>query len=130
LYTKGYKKDEVVSLFEFIDWALDLEIEEEELFWETLKEVEGEKKMPYVTSVERIGIKKGLKQGIEEGSLKKSREMVLEALDERFGKIPSKITNNVKLMEDEDKLRIALRRAISCNSLEEFTNWLGFEDND
>jgi len=121
LYTKGYKKDEVVSLYEFIDLSLDLEIEEEELFWETLKKVESEKKMPYITSVERIGIKKGIK----EGALKKSREMVLEALDERFGKIPPEITKKLKSIKDEDKLRIALRRAISSKSLEEFVNWLG-----
>ena len=45
-------------------------------FTENLITYEEEKKMPYVTSAERIGIEKGM--------LSDAREMVLEALDIRF----------------------------------------------
>ena len=41
--------------------------------------------MPYITSVERIGMEKGLQQGMEKGMEKGMQQMVLDALDERFG---------------------------------------------
>ena len=56
--------------------------------------------MPYITSVERIGMRKGL---LEEG-----REMVLEALDEWFGEVPSFISNAVNQIEDRDMLNMVL----------------------
>ena len=53
-----------------LDW-------EEEGFWEEIRQYEEEKNMPYVTSIERIGIKKGIQQGIQQGK----REGILEAIE-------------------------------------------------
>jgi transcription termination factor NusB len=72
--------------------------------------------MPYVTSVERIGIRKGLEQGV----LTTRREMVLEVLDERFGQVPASISNAVNQIEDKDRLKVLLRQVLRCASLEEF----------
>ena len=116
LYDKGYEKDEIKGLFEFIDWVMQLNDEEEKLIWEEIKELEGVKKMPYVTSVERIGRAEGLQQGL----LEDGRMMVAEALDERFGKIPSTISNAVNQIKDRDVLKFLLRQVIRCNSMEEF----------
>ena len=46
--------------------------------------------------------------------------MVLEALDERFGEMPSEIPDAVNRIEDRDTLKSLLRLAIRCASLEEF----------
>lgn len=59
LYTAGYTRADIVKLFRFIDWLMDLPEAHEQLFWQELSEYEEGKKMPYVTSVERIGMKKG-----------------------------------------------------------------------
>ena len=72
--------------------------------------------MPYITSVERIGMERGL---LEDG-----REMVLEALDERFGEVPSFIYTAVNQIEERDTLKFLHRRAIRCASLEEFKQTL------
>ena len=72
--------------------------------------------MPYITSVEQIGRKEGLQQG----SLEEGRELVLEALDERFGDIPSLVFHAIHQIHDRNLLRALLRRAIRCASLEEF----------
>ncbi|MDI6794562.1 MAG: hypothetical protein QME81_17125 [bacterium] len=120
LYERGYKKDEIKGLLEFIDWVLQLSDEEEELIGEEIKELEGVKKMPYVTSFERIGMKKGLQKGMQQGLLAEGREMVLEALKERFGEAPSFISNAVNRIEDRDLLKSLLRCAVRCASLEEF----------
>ena len=43
-----------------------------------------------------------------------------KALDERFGKIPSTISNVVNQIKDRDVLKFLLRQVIRCNSMEEF----------
>ena len=72
--------------------------------------------MPYVTSAERIGMRKGLQQGF----LIEGREMILGALNERFGEVSFDISNAVNKIEDRDTLRALLRYAIRTMSLEEF----------
>ena len=120
LYERGYGRDEIRGLFEFIDWILQLSEEEEEIVWEEVKKLEEVKGMPYVTSGERIGMRKGLQQGfLEEG-----RGMLLEALDEQFGRVPPSISNAVNQIENRDMLRILLRHAIRCESQEEFERML------
>ena len=59
LYEKGYSKTGVINLYRFIDWVLTLPEALDAIFLEELKSYEKEKNMPYITSAERIGIKKG-----------------------------------------------------------------------
>jgi predicted transposase/invertase (TIGR01784 family) len=61
LYEKGYLKKEVLNLYSFIDWVLNLPTELEETFLQELNIYEKEKKMPYVTNAERIGEHRGRK---------------------------------------------------------------------
>ena len=49
----------------------------EEIFWQEMHQYEEEKNMPYVSSVEKIGIKKGIQQGIQTGR----REGMLDAIE-------------------------------------------------
>ncbi|MFH1097307.1 MAG: hypothetical protein V1749_07390 [Candidatus Desantisbacteria bacterium] len=94
LYDKDYGKDEIKGLFEFIDWVLQLNDEEEKLVWEEIQKFEEVKKMPYVTSVERIGIKIGKEEGRKEGmeiGMEKGRytelvRMVRNVLMEKWGR--------------------------------------------
>ena len=65
LYEKGYSKKEVLNLYSFIDWVLNLPTELEEIFLQELTIYEEEKKMPYVTNAERIGDKNRLLSIIE-----------------------------------------------------------------
>ena len=124
LYDRGYGRDEIRGLFDFIDWILQLSEEEEKVIWEEIKELEEVKGMPYITSVERIGmeqgLQRGLQQGLQQGLLEEGREMVLEALDERFGEIPNEVTKAVNHIEDRNVLKSLLRYAIRCPSLEDF----------
>ena len=59
LYTAGYSRADIVELFRFIDWLMALPAAHERLFWKKLSKYEEGKKMPYVTSVERIGREDG-----------------------------------------------------------------------
>ncbi|MEK7814133.1 MAG: hypothetical protein AAB296_10265 [Candidatus Desantisbacteria bacterium] len=113
-------KDEIRGLLEFIDWVLQLSDEEEKLIWEEVKGLEEVDKMPYVMSIERISRAEGLQQGLQQGWLEEGKVMIVEALDERFGKIPQGISNAVNQIKDRDVLKFLLRQVIRCSSIEEF----------
>jgi hypothetical protein len=72
--------------------------------------------MPYVTSFERIGIAKGREEGLQ--------QMVLEALDERFGTLPETISDAIHQIQDQAQLRLLLRQVIRSASLAEFQSIL------
>jgi hypothetical protein len=119
LYSKGYVKEDIIGLLEFLDWSLQVTEEEEVLIWEEIKKMEDDK-MPYVTSWERIAIK----EGIKEGALITGREMILELLEERFGSISYDILDIVNKIDDSAKLREYHRYAARCNSINEFKSLL------
>jgi hypothetical protein len=58
LYELGYKRLDVLNLFKFLDWAMILPEGLKRAFWEELKAYEEERQMPYITSVEEIGMEK------------------------------------------------------------------------
>ena len=116
LYERGYSKEEVLGLYRFIDWVLSLPEGLEELYHEEIVKEEEVKAMPYITTAERIGMKKGLQQGL----LEDAREMVLEALEERFGEVPLGLVEQVQSISDRAFLKVLLRRAIRCEGLDTF----------
>ena len=76
--------------------------------------------MPYITNVERIATEKGLQQGLQQGALDEGRELIIEALAERFGNVPALVSDAVHQIQDRDRLRTLHRQAIRSASLEEF----------
>jgi hypothetical protein len=64
LYRQGFGRQDIIELFRFIDWVMVLPECLENRFSEQLMKYEEEKKMPYVTSIEKIGIRKGIQEGI------------------------------------------------------------------
>ena len=63
LYEKGYNWEDIVNLFRFIDWMMVLPKGLDRSFWTELKTYEEMRKVPYITSVERIGFERGLEEG-------------------------------------------------------------------
>lgn len=88
--------------------------------------------MPYVTSIERMGIQQGIEQGIqqgieqgiEQGILKNSRENVIEILVVRFTSIPDALEQVVGDIEDLAVLKMLHKKAATVSSLEEFEKLL------
>lgn len=65
LYEQGMDAEDVRQLYRFIDWIMELPEELDWRFGQELVAYQQEKRMPFITIVERIGIQKGLLQGIE-----------------------------------------------------------------
>jgi hypothetical protein len=65
LYERGMDAEDVRQLLRFIDWIMELPQELERLFQQELTAYQQEKRMPFMTIFERVGMEKGLLRGIE-----------------------------------------------------------------
>jgi hypothetical protein len=65
LYERGFGAEDVRQLFRLIDWLMALPEAHDELFWEEIQHYEEERTMPFVTTPERFGIRKGMLLAIE-----------------------------------------------------------------
>lgn len=136
LYERGYSKQDILELFRFIDWVLVLPEELEEEFAKSVVEYEEAVKMPYVTSVERVGKKigekigekrgekRGEKIGEKKGTVSTYRKAVLEILKTRFGKVPTSLKSVVNSMEDPASLNDLLKESVTTPSIEAFEKTL------
>lgn len=76
--------------------------------------------MPYVTSVERVGIMKGIQQGIQQGELNTLREALIEVLTARFGELPSSLISAINALANPVVLKKLLKLGITTPSPEAF----------
>ena len=67
LYQRGWDKQQVIDLFSVLDWMMRLPEQLKRSLWHNIEVLEEQEKMRYVTSVEQIGIEKGLLQGMQQG---------------------------------------------------------------
>ena len=81
LYGLGYTGEEIRILYTFIDYVLALPDDLEENFMENMREFEDSQETHYITSAERIGIKKGKLEG--------QQELLDLLLTNKFGQVPA-----------------------------------------
>ncbi|MGV8118943.1 MAG: hypothetical protein AB2L14_04175 [Candidatus Xenobiia bacterium LiM19] len=81
LESKGFGRNMREDLYLFIDWLLALPEELEKEFIEEMKKFEEGKQMAYISSAERLGIKKGIEKGIEKGKLETAANMLREGFE-------------------------------------------------
>ncbi|WP_298911746.1 hypothetical protein [uncultured Nostoc sp.] len=115
LYEKGYQREDIINLFRFIDWVMKLPEELDNSFWQEVTQYEEEKKMPYITSVERRGIEQGIEQGKREGLL----EGIEISLELKFGREGLTILPEIVQIQNVEILRAILTSIKTVNSLEE-----------
>ena len=84
LYQRQWDKQRVIDLFSVLDWLMQLPEWLNSQVWQELETIEESKKVQYITSVERIGIAKGLAKGRVEGESLFLRRL----LERRFGVLP------------------------------------------
>lgn len=91
LYQRNWDKQRIIDLFSIIDWMMRLPADLEAELWRDIQEWERSDSMPYVTSVERIGLKRGLELGREEGRQEGQTFLLARQLTKRFGPLPEHI---------------------------------------
>jgi hypothetical protein len=89
LYQQGYQRQHVINLFRFIDWLMSLPKNLEQEFWREIRQLEEETRMPYITSVERLGMQRG------------EATLVLRLLNRRLGQVTTSVEKQVRQLSVE-----------------------------
>ena len=63
LYERGFSPKDVRELFRVIDWLMELPPALETDFWQEVDKIQEEKRMPFITSLERVGRRTGTAHG-------------------------------------------------------------------
>jgi hypothetical protein len=104
LYGRGYERDDILELFRFIDWLLHLPEELAKKFTQQLIEYEAAMSTPYITSVERQGIEKGVSQGLQRG-LDAERALLVRQFQRRFNvNTAGQLAELLQAIDDPDRL--------------------------
>lgn len=101
LYERGASRNAILNLFRFIDWILQLPDDIASQFWLELRQYEEARKMPYITSVERIGRQEGKQEGLREGLL----AGIAVSLELKFGPAGLALLPEIERLEDVTILR-------------------------
>jgi hypothetical protein len=118
LYQRGLDQTAIRQLFRLLDWMMDLPAELQQDLWQELAQFEEEKKMPYVTSVERIGFERGKAEG--------KAEWLVQILELRCKTaVPAELVTQLRAVNDTAKLDQWLDVALQANSLEAFRQAAG-----
>jgi hypothetical protein len=100
--------EDVRRLFDFIDWVLELPEPMVDPFWDEIDAYQQEKRMPYMSTLDRIAMKQGLLRGIE------------VALDLKFGATGLELMPELRQIQNHvllDKILARIKTADSPDDL-------------
>ncbi len=115
LLRRNWSADDIRQLLGLIDWLMALPDDLDDAFQSEMHELQKEKNVPYVTSFERYGEKKGLRKGLLLG--------ISLALKFKFGAAGSRLLPKVKELGNEE-LEKFTRFLMKAESLEKVREYL------
>jgi Domain of unknown function (DUF4351) len=135
LYDRGYGRQDILELYNFLDYMMALPESLSKQFDLELEAFEETKRMKYITTIERQaeargielgearGIELGEARGIELGSSRKARSLIQRQLTHRFGNLPAILITKIdKLTLDQiDQLSEAL---LDFSRLQDLEQWV------
>lgn len=109
LYEQGYSRYDIIQLFRFIDWLMQLLQALQVAFRQQVYDYEQEQRMPYITSIERMGIEQGRAEGLDLGLIRGRREELLSAIELmlkiKFGEAGSALLPEISRIKEYTLLR-------------------------
>jgi flagellar biosynthesis/type III secretory pathway protein FliH len=124
LFERGLTAEQIRQLFRLIDWLMDLPPELERQFADEIQEYEEERKMSYITSVERLALADAKKEGLAEGQRIGLQEGIELALELKFGAEGLSLLPLLQATQELDVLR-SVRQAIrTADSVEQIRQLL------
>ncbi|MEZ4868470.1 MAG: DUF4351 domain-containing protein [Caldilineaceae bacterium] len=115
LYDRGYGRQDILNLFRFIDWMMQLPDDLEREWMEQVEQMEAERHMQYVTSVERFAIDKGRKE--------EAVRLLLRLLTHRFGEVSASLQTRFQTLTIE-QIEPLVDVVLTASSLPEFSEHL------
>ena len=116
LYEQGLNRDTILNLYKFLDWVLTLPEALEIRYNDCIHQIEEERTVAYITTAERIGMKKGYEQGIQQGiqqgmqqgmqqgALEGEKVLLTKLLNRRFAHLSSAYVAKIKKADAETLL--------------------------
>ena len=111
LYERGYHRQEVLDLYRFIDWLPQLPEELEAQVSQEIVQYEEAQHMTYISTAERLGHQKGLREGLMAG--------LALALELKFGRAGLDLVPELRQIEDPAVLQAVGERLKTANTLDE-----------
>jgi len=71
-----------------------------------------------------LGVQEGKSIGVQVGMLEATRNLLLDAMVEKFGVMPSRLSRKIRAMENQDALEALFRQVFRCAELAEFESIL------
>ncbi|MBI4860506.1 MAG: hypothetical protein HY815_09615 [Candidatus Riflebacteria bacterium] len=125
LYDRGLSAEKVRQLFRLIDWMMELPKDQELEFRAEIDRFEEDRKMPYVTSVERLAREEGERDGWEKGQKEGLREGILLALEVKFGEASHRLLAKIQAIQDVNSLQAVAHAIKSARNLDEMERVVG-----
>ena len=123
LFERGLQADDIRKLLRLIDWVLELPPVLAERCRDEIYRIQEEKRMPYVTSFERLakeeGWKQGRQEGREEGWEKGLKRGIRAVLGSRFGDEGLRLMPEIDALRDGNLLETILEQAGRASSPDE-----------
>lgn len=88
LYDRGYDRQKIINLFRFMDWVMKLPSGLEQRLKQEVYAVKEERKMPYISTIERMAMQEGFQQGL--------LTTVIPQLTHRFGELSATLQSRLK----------------------------------
>lgn len=123
LLESGYSRQEVVNLFHFIDWLMQLPKELEQQLREEIVQMEMRTSKPYVSTIERLAQEEGREEGREEGLHQAAQRILLHLLTHRFGEVSEQIHQRLNKLSAK-QLEDLVDAVLTASSLDTFVQKL------
>ena len=111
LYEQGYNKQDIINLYELIDWVMTLPKDLQAKLDQQITQYEEERKMPYVSSIEKSG------------KLKGKQDLIIQQLNGRVGKIQQPLIDKICKLSVK-KLELLGLALFDLSSVTELEAWL------
>ena len=118
LYTRNWKREDILTLLAFMDWVFALPEELELKCKEAIAILEEELHVDYITSFERMGIEKGLQQGMQQGMQQGEGTMLLCFLEGKFKNVPDDYLKKINEADAETLVKWG-KRVLNSQSLDD-----------
>ena len=142
LYQRNWSRQRIIDLFRVLDWILKLPDSLERQLWQDIENIEGERNVTYVSSIERFaiergmkksmqqgieqgieqgiqqGIEKGIARGIEKGIQQGLAQSLQRQLNRRFGPLSAEVTRQLENATPE-QLETWTDRVLDARTIEE-----------
>ena len=120
LHEHGYAEKDGLELMRLLDWLLHLPSAQSLQFRQRVIAYEELKRMPYITSFEKIA----RQEGREEGRQEALQNSILITLEARFGEIPYALRERILAVVGEAELKRLHRQAVLVPDLPAFQHTL------